>query len=84
MLVLSGLVVMVTPSQHFLEGGEVVTGGGVGGDLVDEYGRAGGFGELIPPPVRKMPILIGGTGPKRTLPLVVHPLMDWNDFRTWH
>ena len=26
--------------------------------------------QLIPPPVRKIPILIGGTGPKRTLPAV--------------
>jgi alkanesulfonate monooxygenase SsuD/methylene tetrahydromethanopterin reductase-like flavin-dependent oxidoreductase (luciferase family) len=24
--------------------------------------------QLIPPPVRKIPMLIGGTGPKRTLP----------------
>ncbi len=26
------------------------------------------LGQLIPPPVRKIPILIGGAGPKRTLP----------------
>jgi hypothetical protein len=30
------------PGQHFLEGVEVVTGGGVGGDLGDERGGAGG------------------------------------------
>jgi alkanesulfonate monooxygenase SsuD/methylene tetrahydromethanopterin reductase-like flavin-dependent oxidoreductase (luciferase family) len=28
------------------------------------------LGQLIPRPVRKIPILIGGAGPKRTLPAV--------------
>ena len=35
------------------------------------------FGQLIPPPVRKIPILIGGTGPKRTLPAVVRYADIW-------
>jgi probable F420-dependent oxidoreductase len=38
------------------------------------------FGELIPPPVRKIPILIGGTGPKRTLPAVVRYADIWQTF----
>ncbi|KAA0086439.1 LLM class F420-dependent oxidoreductase [Mycolicibacterium sp. P9-64] len=38
------------------------------------------FGELIPPPVHDIPILIGGTGPKRTLPLVVQYADIWHTF----
>ncbi|ULN35470.1 LLM class F420-dependent oxidoreductase [Mycolicibacterium smegmatis] len=38
------------------------------------------FDKLIPPPVRKIPILIGGTGPKRTLPLVVRYADIWHTF----
>jgi len=38
------------------------------------------FGQLIPPPVRKIPILIGGTGPKRTLPAVVRYADIWHTF----
>jgi probable F420-dependent oxidoreductase len=38
------------------------------------------FGELIPSPLRKIPILIGGTGPKRTLPLVVRYADIWHTF----
>jgi probable F420-dependent oxidoreductase len=38
------------------------------------------FGELIPPPARKVPILIGGTGPKRTLPAVVRHADIWHTF----
>lgn len=38
------------------------------------------FGELIPPPVQDIPILIGGTGPKRTLPLVVRYADIWHTF----
>ncbi len=38
------------------------------------------LGQLIPPPVRKVPILIGGTGPKRTLPAVVRYADIWHTF----
>jgi probable F420-dependent oxidoreductase len=38
------------------------------------------FGELIPPPVHDIPILIGGTGPRRTLPLVVQYADIWHTF----
>ena len=38
------------------------------------------FGQLVPPPVRKVPILIGGTGPKRTLPAVVRYADIWHTF----
>jgi alkanesulfonate monooxygenase SsuD/methylene tetrahydromethanopterin reductase-like flavin-dependent oxidoreductase (luciferase family) len=38
------------------------------------------LGQLIPPPVRKIPILIGGTGPKRTLPAVVRYADIWHAF----
>jgi probable F420-dependent oxidoreductase len=37
-------------------------------------------GQLIPPPVRKIPILIGGTGPKRTLPAVMRYADIWHTF----
>jgi hypothetical protein len=37
-------------------------------------------GQLIPPPVRKIPILIGGTGPKRTLPAVARYADIWHTF----
>jgi probable F420-dependent oxidoreductase len=36
------------------------------------------FGQLIPPPVRKIPILIGGGGPKRTLPAVARYADIWH------
>jgi probable F420-dependent oxidoreductase len=38
------------------------------------------FGQLIPPPVRKIPILIGGGGPKRTLPAVARHADIWHSF----
>lgn len=38
------------------------------------------FDKLIPTPVRTIPILIGGTGPKRTLPLVVRYADIWHTF----
>ena len=38
------------------------------------------LGQLIPPPVRKMPILIGATGPKRTLPAVARYADIWYTF----
>ena len=38
------------------------------------------FGQLIPPPVRKVPILIGGTGPTRTLPAVARYADIWHTF----
>jgi probable F420-dependent oxidoreductase len=38
------------------------------------------FSELIPAPVRRIPILIGGTGPKRTLPAVVRYADIWHTF----
>ncbi|MCP9274985.1 LLM class F420-dependent oxidoreductase [Mycolicibacterium arenosum] len=36
---------------------------------------------LIPPPVRKVPILIGGTGPKRSLPAVARHADIWHAFQ---
>jgi alkanesulfonate monooxygenase SsuD/methylene tetrahydromethanopterin reductase-like flavin-dependent oxidoreductase (luciferase family) len=36
--------------------------------------------QLIPPPVRKIPMLIGGTGPKRTLPAVARHADIWHTF----
>jgi probable F420-dependent oxidoreductase len=36
------------------------------------------MGQLIPPPVRKIPILIGGSGPKRTLPAVARYADIWH------
>ncbi|MGA7051906.1 MAG: LLM class flavin-dependent oxidoreductase [Mycobacterium sp.] len=36
---------------------------------------------LIPPPVRKLPILIGGTGPKRSLPAVARHSDIWHAFQ---
>lgn len=36
--------------------------------------------QLIPPPVHEIPILIGGTGPKRTLPAVVRYADIWHTF----
>jgi probable F420-dependent oxidoreductase len=38
--------------------------------------------ELVPPPVRKIPILIGGVGVKRTLPLVARHADIWHTFAT--
>ena len=38
------------------------------------------LGQLIPPPVRKIPVLIGGTGPKRTLPAVARYADIWHTF----
>ncbi|OBJ21152.1 LLM class F420-dependent oxidoreductase [Mycobacterium colombiense] len=38
------------------------------------------LGQLIPPPLHKIPILIGGTGPKRTLPAVVRYADIWHTF----
>src|SRR5246127_5907093 len=36
------------------------------------------MGQLIPPPVRKIPVLIGGSGPKRTLPAVARYADIWH------
>ena len=51
-------------------------------DLFDEGLRRieARFDQLIPPPTRKVPILIGGTGPKRTLPAVVRYADIWHTF----
>jgi probable F420-dependent oxidoreductase len=38
------------------------------------------FDQLIPPPIHDIPILIGGTGPKRTLPAVVRYADIWHTF----
>lgn len=38
--------------------------------------------KLVPPPVRQIPILIGGVGVKRTLPLVVGHADIWHTFAT--
>jgi probable F420-dependent oxidoreductase len=38
------------------------------------------LGQLIAPPVRKIPIIIGGTGPKRTLPAVARYADIWHTF----
>ncbi|MBZ0295581.1 MAG: TIGR03560 family F420-dependent LLM class oxidoreductase [Anaerolineae bacterium] len=34
--------------------------------------------QLMPPPTRRLPILIGGNGPTRTLPLVAQYADEWN------
>ncbi len=36
---------------------------------------------LVPPPVRKLPILIGGTGPKRALPAIARHADIWHAFQ---
>jgi len=36
------------------------------------------MGQLNPPPVRKIPVLIGGSGPKRTLPAVARHADIWH------
>lgn len=36
---------------------------------------------LVPPPLRKLPILIGGTGPKRSLPAVARHADIWHAFQ---
>jgi len=36
--------------------------------------------QLVPPPVRDIPILIGGSGPKRTLPAVARHADIWHTF----
>jgi probable F420-dependent oxidoreductase len=38
------------------------------------------LGRLKPPPIRRVPVLIGGTGPKRTLPAVVRYADIWHTF----
>ena len=38
------------------------------------------FGQLNPPPVRDIPILIGGSGPKRSLPAVAKHADIWHAF----
>jgi alkanesulfonate monooxygenase SsuD/methylene tetrahydromethanopterin reductase-like flavin-dependent oxidoreductase (luciferase family) len=36
--------------------------------------------QLVPPPVRKIPILVGGMGVKRTLPIVAKHADIWHTF----
>lgn len=38
------------------------------------------LGQLVPPPVRQIPILIGGAGEKRTIPLVARYAHIWHAF----
>lgn len=38
------------------------------------------LGQLLPPPVRQIPILIGGAGEKRTIPLVARYAHIWHAF----
>ena len=38
------------------------------------------MGQLNPPPLRKIPVLIGGSGPKRTLPAMARHADIWHTF----